>query len=387
MTDSKKNLFVDVHAVQTVPPANLNRDDTNSPKTATYGGVRRLRVSSQSWKKAMRDYFASIPENRNVGVRTRFLSDLIIKAILRRDPGKTYDEALELSDVVLHAIYKKKAYKSNIEVIEADSEDSPDGKKHLKSKVLFFMSSLQADRIAGILLDTDPDLDEKKRAKAIENALRTDNSIDQALFGRMVADDTSLNIDAAAQVAHAIGVQKAQPEFDFFTAVDDNKLEADNNAGAGMMGTVEFSSSTLYRFADVSLCQLEENLGDKEAVADTVVEFVDAFVNSVPSGKQNTFAAHTLPAALIVTLRDHRPISYVGAFEKPIDGDDSADVTSKAVAAMADYAVETQSAYDLHPLGSWVVYLTGSGKIRDVGEGVNLTELKQRLHDAVLYNL
>lgn len=385
MTDSKKNLFVDIHAVQTVPPANLNRDDTNSPKTATYGCVRRLRVSSQSWKKAMRDYFASIPENRNVGVRTRFISDLIIKAIMKRDPEKTYDEALELSDVVLHNIYKKKAYNSNIEIIEADSENSPDGKKHLKNKVLFFMSTIQADRLAGILLD--PDLDEKKRNKAIENALKTDNSVDQALFGRMVADDKSLDIDAAAQVAHAIGVQKAQPEFDFFTAVEDNKLEADNSAGAGMMGTVEFSSSTLYRFADVSLHQLEENLGDKEAVADAVVEFVDAFVNSVPSGKQNTFAAHTLPAAVVVTLRDSRPISYVGAFEKPIDGDNSADITSKAVAAMADYAVETQSAYDLHPLGSWVVYLTEYGRIRDLGEGVNMTELKQRLHDAVLYNL
>lgn len=385
MTDNNKNLFVDIHAVQTVPPANLNRDDTNSPKTATYGGVRRLRVSSQSWKKAMRDYFASIPENRNVGVRTRFISDLIIKAIVKRDPEKTYDEALELSDVVLHNIYKKKAYNSNIEIIEADGENSPDGKKHLKNKVLFFMSTIQADRLAGILLD--PDLDEKKRNKAIENALKTDNSVDQALFGRMVADDKSLDIDAAAQVAHAIGVQKAQPEFDFFTAVEDNKLEADNSAGAGMMGTVEFSSSTLYRFADVSLHQLEENLGDKEAVADAVVEFVDAFVNSVPSGKQNTFAAHTLPAAVVVTLRDSRPISYVGAFEKPIDGDNSADITSKAVAAMADYAVETQSAYDLHPLGSWVVYLTEYGRIRDLGEGVNMTELKQRLHDAVLYNL
>lgn len=385
MTDSNKNLFVDIHAVQTVPPANLNRDDTNSPKTATYGGVRRLRVSSQSWKKAMRDYFTSIPENRNVGVRTRFISDLIIKAIMKRDPEKTYDEALELSDVVLHNIYKKKAYNSNIEIIEADGENSPDGKKHLKNKVLFFMSTIQADRLAGILLD--PDLDEKKRNKAIENALKTDNSVDQALFGRMVADDKSLDIDAAAQVAHAIGVQKAQPEFDFFTAVEDNKLEADNSAGAGMMGTVEFSSSTLYRFADVSLHQLEENLGDKEAVADAVVEFVDAFVNSVPSGKQNTFAAHTLPAAVVVTLRDSRPISYVGAFEKPIDGDNSADITSKAVAAMADYAVETQSAYDLHPLGSWVVYLTEYGRIRNLGESVNMTELKQRLHDAVLYNL
>lgn len=382
MTDSKKNLFVDVHAVQTVPPANLNRDDTNSPKTATYGGVRRLRVSSQSWKKAMRDYFAADPENRNIGVRTLFISDLVLKAIQKRDPSKTYDEALELSDSVLRSLYSKKNYEKNVKVIEADSEDNLDGKKHLKNNALFFMSTLQADRLAGILLDGD--LDEKERDKQIRNALKTDNSVDQALFGRMVADSTALNVDAAAQVAHAIGVQKAQPEFDFFTAVDDHKLESDDHAGAGMMGTVEFSSSTLYRFADVSLSQLEENLGDKGAVADAVVEFVDAFANSVPSGKQNTFAAQTLPATLVVTLRDSRPISYVGAFEKPIEGDSSADVTTKAVAAMADYAVKTQSAYDLRPLGSWVVYLDEVGKIVELGDAVNMTELKQRLHDAVL---
>lgn len=385
MTDSKKNLFVDIHAVQTVPPANLNRDDTNSPKTATYGGVRRLRVSSQSWKKAMRDYFAADPENRNIGVRTRFISDLILKAIQKRDPSKTYEEALELSDVVLRSQYSKKNYEKNVTVIAADDEDNLDGKKHLKNNALFFMSTLQADKLAGILLDDA--LDEKERDKQIKNAIKTDNSIDQALFGRMVADSTALNVDAAAQVAHAIGVQKAQPEFDFFTAVDDHKLESDDHAGAGMMGTVEFSSSTLYRFADVSLNQLEENLGDKEAVADAVVEFVDAFVNSVPSGKQNTFAAQTLPAVIVVTLRDSRPISYVGAFEKPIDGDSSADVTTKASEAMADYAIKTQSAYDLHALGSWVVYLDEVGKIAELGEAVNMTELKQRLHAAVLTNL
>ena len=43
--------IVDVHVLQTVPPSNLNRDDTGSPKSATFGGVRRARVSSQAWKR------------------------------------------------------------------------------------------------------------------------------------------------------------------------------------------------------------------------------------------------------------------------------------------------------------------------------------------------
>ena len=53
----RSRLFLDVHAIQTVPPANINRDDTGSPKTAQYGGATRARVSSQSWKRAMRRYF------------------------------------------------------------------------------------------------------------------------------------------------------------------------------------------------------------------------------------------------------------------------------------------------------------------------------------------
>ena len=43
-------LYIDIHVLQTVPPSNINRDDTGSPKTARFGGVVRARVSSQAWK-------------------------------------------------------------------------------------------------------------------------------------------------------------------------------------------------------------------------------------------------------------------------------------------------------------------------------------------------
>ena len=31
--------IVELHVIQTVPPSNINRDDTGSPKTARFGGV------------------------------------------------------------------------------------------------------------------------------------------------------------------------------------------------------------------------------------------------------------------------------------------------------------------------------------------------------------
>ena len=64
-------LFVDINIIQTVPPSCINRDDTGSPKTAIYGGVRRARVSSQSWKKAVRDEFKLRFDGDDLATRTK----------------------------------------------------------------------------------------------------------------------------------------------------------------------------------------------------------------------------------------------------------------------------------------------------------------------------
>ena len=85
MKNNKERLFVDMHAIQIVPPSNLNRDDTGSPKTAQYGGVKRARVSSQSWKRAMREYFNAEGEISNVGVRTLEIVKYIAEKIIELD--------------------------------------------------------------------------------------------------------------------------------------------------------------------------------------------------------------------------------------------------------------------------------------------------------------
>ena len=93
--------------------------------------------------------------------------------------------------------------------------------------------------------------------------LRKNPSVDIALFGRMVADAPSLNFDAAAQVAHSISTHAVQNEYDYFTAVDD--CQAEDNAGAGHLGTVEYNSATLYRYATVNVMELERHLGAKKS--------------------------------------------------------------------------------------------------------------------------
>src|SRR5690606_38059401 len=105
-------------------------------------------------------------------------------------------------------------------------------------------SELQIDRLARVALEYAPDGDPAalKGFKG-KNLLDADHSIDLALFGRMVADVSDLNVDASAQVAHAISVHAVDNEYDYFTAVDDAKQDdEDEDAGAAMIGTVEFNS-------------------------------------------------------------------------------------------------------------------------------------------------
>lgn len=287
---NQNRLFLDIHAVQTLPPSNINRDDTGSPKTAMYGGARRSRVSSQSWKRAIRIYFKNHGDEAKVGVRTleivRYLADKI-QAI---DPAKSDQEAMLLAESTINTAVAKK--------------------NKQRTKGLFFIGHRQAEELAAAAL---AGINDKKSLQAI---LKDNPSIDLALFGRMVVDDPSLNEDASAQVAHAISTHAVQSEFDFYTAVDDKRPE--DNAGAGMLGTIEFNSSTLYRYANVAVHELLHQLGDKEATVNALRLFVEAFANSMPTGKATSFAQQTLPQAVIVSLRSDRPVNLVSAFERPV---------------------------------------------------------------------
>ena len=100
---TEQRLFLDIHAIQTLPPSNMNRDDTGSPKTAQYGGVRRSRVSSQAWKKAMREYFNTHGDQSNVGIRTKEIVRYVADKIVELDSSISIEDALEKADKVLIA--------------------------------------------------------------------------------------------------------------------------------------------------------------------------------------------------------------------------------------------------------------------------------------------
>ena len=283
-------LFLDIHAIQTVPPANINRDDTGSPKTAQYGGVTRARVSSQSWKRAIRKHFNENGDIKNVGIRSLEIVKYIASKIVQKDSSISLQEAMDLAEKTLNAA-------------KISTKDQ-------KAKALFFISDSQADKLAQASIDKNTD------KKFLQDILNSSTSIDIALFGRMVADDPSLNEDASSQISHAISTHAIESEFDFFTAVDD--LAPEDNAGAGMLGTIEYNSSTLYRYGNIALHDFYKQLGDKTSTINSTKLFIEAFVKSMPTGKINTFANQTLPQAVVVSLRSDRPVNMVSAFEEPV---------------------------------------------------------------------
>jgi CRISPR system Cascade subunit CasC len=359
------SLNVDIHVIQTVPPSNLNRDDAGSPKTAVYGGVRRARVSSQAWKRATRRDFGAHLDESELGVRTKRAMELLGKRIEAIQPGITEADALARAKATLGAagLKTKTARKA--------TEGAPE-----LTEYLVFFSNLQLDKLAQLAVDAG----DGAPPAAAKKVLKEGNSFDLALFGRMVANDADLNVDAACQVAHALSTHGVTNEFDYYTAVDDNN--PDEETGAGMIGTVEFNSATLYRYATVNVQELQEHLGDSDATARAVKAFVGSFVQSMPSGKQNTFANGTLPEGVVVMLRDGQGVNLVGAFEDAVSG--GRGYVAESCQRLAEYAKEVAAAYATKPLASWVTRIGPStNSLDDLGERKSLGELTAALGEKV----
>jgi len=368
--------YVDVHVIQTVPPSNVNRDDTGSPKTAVYGGVRRARVSSQAWKRATRTDFESTLDSTELGVRSKRLVEIVADEIRGLAPEVEPDAARTAAKEVLG--------KGGITV------KAPKGGGADEAGYLVFLSRLQISALAELALEgLRGDGVAAIERKAVQAVLKGKNSIDLALFGRMVADVTDLNVDAAAQVAHAISVHAVETEYDYFTAVDDHKQrDAEEDAGAGMIGTVEFNSSTLYRYATVNVEGLLANLGDEAATRRAVEAFVRSFVRSLPTGKQNTFANRTLPDAVVVVVREDQPVNWVGAFETPVPTAGEGGRVAESVVRLVAHAHDLASAFGT---GSSTAWVSGVGPrtapLDELGARVPFDELVVQLGDHVAQRL
>jgi CRISPR system Cascade subunit CasC len=322
-------MYIELHLIQNFAPANLNRDDTNNPKDCEFGGVRRARISSQCIKRAIRNapIFAATT-GVEVGKRSRWISRVLRQALI--DAGKPEADA----EVV--AIRFAEAYVQKM-----------DTKEKAKTSIQVYVSPEELQEIAATMLQNwdvalqSTDQSTKIIAGAVKQLLgqyQITGAPDVALFGRMLAiKPTTMILDAACQVAHAISTHRVTMEMDFFTAVDD--VMQGEETGAGMMGFTGYNSACFYRYARLDWEQLVKNLGeDGDLALRTVEGFLRASVEAVPTGKQNTFAAQNPPSFLLAVVRKGGAAwSLTNAFEKPVRAGSDLGLVLPSVKALDAY--------------------------------------------------
>ncbi len=284
--------FIQLHLLTFYPPSNLNRDDLGRPKTAVVGGTTRLRISSQSLKRAWRtsDLFQHALDG-HIGVRTKALGEEVFRALTNK--GVPEENAGKWAREIAAVFGKLKKESLEIEQLA-----------HISPEERTAVEALVEKLATGQNGPTGKDLDLLMKCRAV----------DIAMFGRMLADTPKYNIEAAVQVAHAFTVHEVAVEDDFFTAVDDlNKGEEDR--GAGHMGETEFGSGTFYVYVCINHGLLLENLGKNEELArQSLRALVEAAAKVSPTGKQNSFASRAYANYLLAEKGPQQPRSLAAAF-------------------------------------------------------------------------
>jgi CRISPR system Cascade subunit CasC len=348
-------MLIQIHLLQNYAPANLNRDDTGSPKDALFGGARRGRISSQCLKRSMRKSAAfaeAFADDELLAVRTKRLPRLIEEALKELDADSRTIQAIVARVPEIGRESTKRAAPEEGEGEEEAEIAEDETTAELETKQLIFLGRDEIPPLAEKLLALYQQYgDSKKWAKAkipdITKALggSIPRSVDVAMFGRMTTSEAFEDVQAAVQVAHALSTNALAEEFDYYTAVDDISGES----GAGMIGDVEYNCSTYYKYVNVHWEGLIKNLGGDVAVGRrAVLALLQAAATAQPTGKQNTFAAHCLPDVVLVEMREKNlPVNYANAFLKPARWSGEKTVMDDSFEKLADYLARVGRAYGL----------------------------------------
>jgi CRISPR system Cascade subunit CasC len=381
-----RNVFVEFHVLTSHVPANLNRDDLGSPKTAVFGGVRRLRISSQCLKRTWRrsPWFRDELGDELLGVRSQLITEEILKELEKRNVPTAGARAY----IDLLAGIGKKAKASQVSEDEdeastdtaepetqASSTAAPDSYKVPPTRHLLFLSRQEIAALVDLGAAKAPELDDlaakaqekdgkgkaTKNAKAAEKELQKrrdgllksigealaqaspQHAVDIALFGRFVTADEIESVDAALQVAHAIGTGEVVLETDYFSAVDDLNIKT---TGAGHIGDTELASAVFYKYACCDLGLLLKSLdGDDKLAGRVFGALTQAIARAVPTGKKNSTAPQNPADYITVVVRPDAPMSLANAFVNPIRPRKDKDVMTGSIEALRSYAQKLDTMY------------------------------------------
>lgn len=334
-------MLIELHLLTSHAPANLNRDDFGRPKTAYFGGTERARISSQSQKRAIRlsDYVQDRLGDR-LSTRSRAIPQKLFDQLVRDFPEKK-DRVQQACEILTQVLGK------------------PDKKNPLHVSQIVFLTKREIERIGSHLRSVIMD-DSKLTGKAAKDLAkawaseiglneRPADGVDMALFGRMTTDDANAfaGVDAAMQVAHAIATHTTITETDYFTAVDDLVVES-GERGSAHIGESDFNSAVFYKYFSCNLDQLVRNLGDDREAAVKALEVVlDAACRVTPTGKQNSFASHSVADVALLVVRDTNvPCSLANAFERAVPATENGYLDG-SLSRLAKRYTRLVDAYDL----------------------------------------
>ncbi|GAA1989731.1 type I-E CRISPR-associated protein Cas7/Cse4/CasC [Nocardiopsis rhodophaea] len=365
--------FADIHIIQAVPFANLNRDELGAPKELSFGGATRMRASSQCYKRATRTALQQMTDGDewDFGTRSRAHAETIAKAlqergwqemaakIAARDLFSMLDDdeadGDEASDEGAEGNGRARARK-------APSEQEQESSR-LLTNVLLYLNDSDIPRLVELAeahrddyeraaegLSADAPLpvvhkkNDTKWHKELLGVLKQCTGAGLALFGRMIAKLPEGRIDGASQVAHAFTTHEAKFEIDYFTAVDD-LLTGKESSGSGHLGTAEYASGVFYRYATLDLRELHDHFGQgsEDTAAHLAGLFLQAFAMAVPSGKKTSTAPHTPPALVYTSLRSDRPVNLAAAFETPVRPARDEGHLPRSLQALATHLTQLES--------------------------------------------
>ena len=326
--------FLQLHLLTAYGPSNLNRDDTGRPKSVVFGGVPRLRISSQSLKRAWRtsDVFATKLDG-HLADRTQRLGKDVFDRLT--DGGMDEDAALKTARGIAGVFGKLKSDKGEKDVQHTFIEQLAFVSPEERSRALALADEALAQTRAGESV-TEPKVDELLQ--------RVDTAADIAMFGRMFADAPKFNREAAVQVAHAITTHRVNAEDDYYTAVDDLKSRSEpDDAGAGFIGVQEFGTGVFYLYICVDRGLLLRNLGDAGSIRDaSLAALIEAAATVSPGGKQASFASRARATYVLAETGSAQPRSLAAAFLKPIAG---TDLGRQSIEALEDFRDRLDASY------------------------------------------
>jgi CRISPR system Cascade subunit CasC len=406
-------IFVQLHLLTAYPASNLNRDDTGSPKTVRFGGAERLRVSSQSLKRAIRtsDLFADAigkaldfdtptfeaAMGKSLSGRSKTFPALILDEIIKVNP-KLGSDVPALAEKIKSALAKAKG--------NGDGEEGGDSKKN-KGKL--GIGSVDPKSVHGLYTKEAVQLgpDEFRRLETIaariasgeavdpkQYALLLDRpkAVDIAMFGRMLADAPAYNVEAAVQVAHAFTTHRVTVEDDYYTAVDDLKnADRTEDRGAGFIGIQEYGAGLFYLYVCIDADLLVRNLsGDTALAKKAIAAFIEAAAKVSPKGKQNSYASRGRASYVMGEAGPEAPRTLAAAFLKPVtEGSADGDIARASIQRLETLRDQFGVAYGDKPMkvavmdvAKWVTDVA-NGKKANSKKGGTLAEVIELAEGAI----